>query len=193
MSYKLSITATAVCFALAGCMGSGDGSNSFSAAEVSQNQATYDSLATRVTDGDLLVAQDPTGSASLTGQLKLDPASASDNPVAGRLAMDVDFDNSKVTGTVSQFAAYTPDLSEKMMDLKGSLSVNGTIDSKSAIVANANGTVSDDEGSITADLQLAGSVYDDNGKYVALGDVTGTGVSPDGSEQLTGTFYAQQQ
>lgn len=193
MSYKLSITATAVCFALAGCMGSGDGSNSFSAAEVSQNQATYDSLATRVADGDLLVAQDPTGTANLTGQLKLDPAKTSDNPAAGRLAMDVDFDNRKVTGKVNEFATYTPDLSEKVMDLKGSLTVDGTIDSSSAIAANVTGTVSDDEGSVTANLQMAGSVYDDNGKYVALGDVTGTEVTPNGSEQVTGTFHAEQQ
>jgi len=193
MSYKLSITATAVCFALAGCMGSGDGSNSFSAADVAQDKATYDSLVKRVDDGDLLVAQDPTGTARLAGTMTFDPPESTDNLTVGRLTMDVNFDEQKVSGTADQFASYTRDMSQKNMDLKGSLDITGTVDSASAMTANAHGTLSDDEGSITADMQMSGDVYDDSGKYVALGDFTGTGTSSGTTEQFTGTFHAEQQ
>lgn len=210
MSYKFSIAATAVCFALAGCMGSGSdtslstdtptnnvpgdtsgGSSSGGSTTVStldtatsgtMDVATVNSALgaiSALSAGALPVAQDPQGTARMDGALKfeLPGDGGTTRIVAGKLSMDVDFDNKKVTGDAGSFAFYNQAADGSASTLRtenpGTLSVDGTLQNDGSLSATANGVIQDDV-DMDTNLDLAGKVYDNSGTLVTSGSVTGT-------------------
>ncbi len=223
MSYKFSIAATAVCFALAGCMGSGSdttvatdtptdnapgdtsgGSSSggstgdTSGGSSSGGSTTVSTLDTAtsgamdvadvnsalvaisaLSNGSLPVAQDPQGTARMDGALKfeLPGDGGTTRIVAGKLSMDVDFDNKKVTGDAGSFAFYNQaadgSASTRRTENPGTLAVDGTLQNDGSLSATAKGVIQDDV-DMDTNLDLAGKVYDSSGTLATSGSVTGT-------------------
>lgn len=206
MDTKFALVALTTCFALSACGGGGSSTGSstggttaaLSSAEAQSVATTYTDYQNRIKDGSLTETS-PTGKASMAGYLGIDNVST-DNPdlsALGKLAMDVDFDAGKLSGTASDFGVYTGTASEKTdINVTGSLDVTGTV-SGSALSATATGTVSDGTTPSDLNLNMTGKFYDDSGTLTAVGTHTGTmkdqGASDSSAWNVDGGFYATKQ
>lgn len=182
------------CFALSACMGSGDGATgAMTKAEANAAYADAAATANRINSGDLQLAQDPSGTATMTGamavDLPVDPGHVS-RVAAGRLSMDVDFDNGSVTGKATNFGEYN-NAGDKLDSVSGALDVAGSV-ANSQINANATGTLKDSESSGVVDTQLQGGVYDDNGTLLSEGSVSGTITADGKTSDLNGVYNVSQ-
>ena len=171
-----------------GSNGSGGGDLGASAGESLTDYADLETLLARIQNNDTSLTPEDTstrtGSVSMTGAVGIEQLGETGNlTLVGDLAMTANFDTDTATGSATGFTLFNVDTEQVEADVTGTVPMsNGTI-SGTDFDANMNGNLSIDGGTYGGTYGIAaaldGRFYDDNGRLVVGGAVTGNVTNPD--------------
>lgn len=155
----------------------GVGSGALDASTVKALGDAMDDIESKIDDGSLEApAVMPTGSATMDGYVAMDMPDGPET-VLGNLTVEADFDAGTVASSADGFSVWdftgaTPASIDAGIT-GGSLAGTGTID-RTSMTSTLDGLITTDSGNAAVDTDLNGSLYDNNGSLLVVGDVTGT-------------------